>query len=191
MTKIKANNGVKKILLLGDSIRIQYQIYLKELLEDKAIVYGPDDNCRFAEYTRYCVIDWLEECGVPDIIHWNNGLWDIMRRFPYGGPFTPLPQYINTLRSILYILQETKAKIIWANSTPVLPDYPTRFNSDIDIYNRAASKLMVENEIEINDLNTLVKSNINEYIGDDFVHHTPEGSKACAKQIVECINIYL
>ena len=43
------NISMKKVVLLGDSIRMNYCKYVKSKLEGIAEVYYPDDNCRFAQ----------------------------------------------------------------------------------------------------------------------------------------------
>ena len=43
------NMSMKKVVLLGDSIRMNYCKYVKSKLEGIAEVYYPDDNCRFAQ----------------------------------------------------------------------------------------------------------------------------------------------
>lgn len=42
---------MKKVFLLGDSIRKGYDKYVERAFEGKASVYYPEDNCRFAAYT--------------------------------------------------------------------------------------------------------------------------------------------
>ena len=42
---------MKKVVLLGDSIRLGYQPYLTELLKGRAEVGGIEDNGRFSLYT--------------------------------------------------------------------------------------------------------------------------------------------
>lgn len=45
---------MKKVLLLGDSIRMGYDDYVKELLDGKCeVIYDHDDNGRFAAYTLW------------------------------------------------------------------------------------------------------------------------------------------
>jgi hypothetical protein len=58
---------MKKILLLGDSIRQSYQSLVKEILSGKADVVWPEDNCRFAKYTLWYVNMWTDQFGKPDI----------------------------------------------------------------------------------------------------------------------------
>ena len=101
---------MKKVLLLGDSIRINYQDLVKEKLEGRAEVVSPESNCAFAKYTLCCLGGWLRELGNPDIVHWNNGIWDACIRFEEDGPFTPIDEYLDTLRRILRELRKTGAR---------------------------------------------------------------------------------
>ena len=40
---------MKKIILLGDSIRMGYDKYTKMALEGVAEVFSPEENCRFTQ----------------------------------------------------------------------------------------------------------------------------------------------
>ena len=99
---------MKNILLIGDSIRLNYQPRTAELFEGKANVYGPADNCRNTHWTLMYLEKWLSECPKPDIIMWNNGCWDITRfNAAENKPLTSLETYLeNTLR-ICNILKKT------------------------------------------------------------------------------------
>ena len=44
---------MKRVLLLGDSIRMGYDSMVKELLSDKYEVLFPEDNGRFSSYTLW------------------------------------------------------------------------------------------------------------------------------------------
>lgn len=44
---------MKRVLLLGDSIRMGYDSMVKELLSDKYEVFFPEDNGRFSSYTLW------------------------------------------------------------------------------------------------------------------------------------------
>ena len=41
---------MKKVLLIGDSIRQGYDRYVKMSLEGEAEVFYPEENCRFSVY---------------------------------------------------------------------------------------------------------------------------------------------
>ena len=81
-----------------------------------------------------------------DIIHWNNGLWDVMRL--HGDePLTPIDMYTAMLERIYKKIRFffPNAKIIFALSTSVIeenaPNGYVRYNSEIEEYNEAASYL--------------------------------------------------
>jgi lysophospholipase L1-like esterase len=50
---------------------------------------------------------------------------------------------------------------------------------------------MREESVPINDLNSLVKKNLDLYVGDDLLHLTQEGVEVCAKQVAHVISEYL
>ncbi|NCU26182.1 SGNH/GDSL hydrolase family protein [Candidatus Nomurabacteria bacterium] len=182
---------MKKVLLLGDSIRLSYQSRVKEHLAGSAEVFGPADNCRFAKYTLWHADTWARENGKPDLIHWNNGIWDIFRINEDVGIFTEIDEYIKDLKRVLFELRKTDARIIWASTTPVNNKSKDCRNEDIDRYNAAAKSLMVSEEIEVNDLNSLIKGNIDLYIAQDNLHLTQEGQAAAAKAVSDFCRRYL
>jgi len=49
---------MKKIVLIGDSIRMGYDKYVKESLDGIAEVYYPEENCKFAEYVLRFIGEW-------------------------------------------------------------------------------------------------------------------------------------
>lgn len=71
---------MKKILLLGDSIRMGYDEFVRERLDGKAEVFYPEDNGRFAQYTLRTLENWKADLQLDrvDLVHWNNGLWDVL-----------------------------------------------------------------------------------------------------------------
>lgn len=182
---------MKQVLLLGDSIRLNYQPLVKEKLDGLAEVVGPVDNCRFAKYTLWYVNQWLDEHGKPDIIHWNNGLWDVFHYNEEMGISTPLEEYKSYIKKILKVFKRTGSKIIWATTTPAKPQNINYDNNEIDRYNDEIIKYMVEEQIEINDLNKIVKSNIDSYIADDNLHLSEAGKEVCAEAVAKAIKKYL
>ena len=83
---------MKTVFLMGDSIRMGYDRYVRDALADEAAVYYPSENCRFAQYTLRNAHDWIEKECQPecvDVVHWNAGLWDVARLFG-DEPLTPI-----------------------------------------------------------------------------------------------------
>lgn len=182
---------MKKVLLLGDSIRLGYQPFVQNGLKEEAEVVGPEENGRFSKYTLWGVNLWLDQYGKPDIVHWNNGLWDLHHEFPMVEALTSLEEYLENLTRILNELERTGAAIIFATTTPIHPNGKGRSNKEIDCYNQAAIKLMSSRNIEINDLNRLVKENLQDNICEDLLHLTEEGYRKCAEQTIAIIRKYM
>jgi hypothetical protein len=180
-----------EILLLGDSIRMAYQNRVKELLGNEYNVSAPGENCRFAAYTLNSLRYWLADIPKPEVIHWNNGLWDTAILYPEDGCFTHLNDYIETLSKILRVLKSTGAKVIFATSTPVDPKKEflntaassCHRNCDIERYNLHAAELMKSNGVPINDLWSVIYPQISEYISEDLIHPTDSGVEALARAV--------
>ncbi|MBE6541118.1 MAG: SGNH/GDSL hydrolase family protein [Ruminococcaceae bacterium] len=196
---------MKNVLLLGDSIRYGakpnspgYGICVKEKLEGIANVLAPSDNCRFVQYTQRYLYDWaneIENRDEIDVIHWNNGLWDVLR-MNGDEPMTPPHIYVYFLERVYNMLVKLfpNAKIIFALSTAVIEEWANpnfiRLNSDIEIFNDEARKLMDSLGVEVNDLYSLTKD-FDQSLHSDWVHFGAEGSEIIACQVVEKIKAAL
>ena len=193
---------MKNVFLIGDSIRFGsgdvspgYGVYVKEKLEGRANVYAPDENCRFAQYTLRYLHEWVEKCGVDgksiDVVHWNNGLWDVLRLFG-EEPFTPVDMYVEMLRRVHKRIRMLfpNARVIFALNTAVIEDMSkpefTRRNADIERYNAAALALMEELGVEVNDLYAVTK-NMGREMHADWVHYNEEGSRILAEKVIETV----
>lgn len=191
---------MKNVLLLGDSIRygvppklIGYGVLVKEKLKGIANVYAPDDNCRFAQYTLRYIHDWAKkvERESIDVIHWNNGLWDVLR-LDFDEPLTPIDMYVYMLERVYRMLRQLfpNAKIIFALSTAVIEEKARpeffRYNADIEAYNTAARARMEALGVEINDLYEITKGLDMEYHAD-WVHFNDKGSAILADAVVKKI----
>lgn len=182
-----------KILLLGDSIRMSYQPHVARLLDGKAEVVAPADNCQHSLFTLSSLDRWLDQLGQPDIVHWNNGLHDAGHN-PNRSPVQiPVEIYIANLEFILKRLKSLTARVIWASTTPVHPRRPFQItewswrNEEIDRYNVEALQLMEANGIPVNDLHRLVWDNLEEFLGEDQIHLSHAGQQACAKAVAEAV----
>jgi hypothetical protein len=202
-----------KILLLGDSIRMSYQPHVKAMLEGRAEVVGPADNCRFALYTAMKVYDWVTELGMPDIVHWNNGLWDCAY-FPGRGPWQfSISDYVINLRNILTSLRGEHIKqlkwagrqqgtndldagkgirhVSFATCTPIdgvkrpFKEHEIAWKvEEIPKYNAGAVALMNEQNVPVNDLYSLMLPHLSEWTVADGAHLTEDGQKALAAAVV-------
>ena len=85
-------------------------------------------------------------------------------------------------------LKKLAPRVIFATTTPVRPDYEYNDNDIIDKYNAVLVPKLQAIGLEINDLNSLVKPHVYEYIReDDKIHLSEQGIDACAKQVVSFI----
>jgi len=192
---------MKKVLLLGDSIRMGYDDYVKDMLKDKCEVYFSEENGRFASFTVWQANNMIRKYGNFDIVHWNNGYWDMNIESPMTEAIHPLGEYLHFLRRIARLLKGCGSKVIFATTTPILEsgeaiDEQTRArikysNEWVKTYNSAAKLLMAEEKIEINDLYELCLEDKLYYKCPDMLHLTEEGYKRCAEQVCEHIIKYL
>ncbi|MBR3844560.1 MAG: SGNH/GDSL hydrolase family protein [Clostridia bacterium] len=181
---------MKKILLLGDSIRLNYAPYVFRKLGDKAEIVWPEDNCRFAKYTLHELPGWLKRFGIPDIIHWNNGLWDA-HHYNLAEPLTPLNEYVRDLEKVAAILKSTGAHIIFATCTTASPVNKEWDNHEIATYNAAACRLMERINIPVNDLYSVTKGHEDICICEDLIHLSPQGIKMVGEQVVKTLEKHL
>ena len=188
---------MKKVLLLGDSIRMGYDDYVKELLDDRyEVVYDADDNGRFAAYTLWQANQMFKKYGHFDVVHWNNGYWDMNIESPMAEALHPLDEYVHFLKRILTECRRNGAKVIFATTTPILSTGAAADNTGtgadciryndawVQQYNAAAKALMDTEHVRVNDLYALCRNPPTYYKCADGLHLTEEGYRICAKQIV-------
>lgn len=179
---------MRKISLIGDSIReIGYGTKLPELMGGDYVVYQPPGNCRFSKHTlRGVLSDWKKDLEGSDIIHWNNGLWDVL---DYGdGVFTPIEEYVANMVRIAETLEKYAPKVIFATTTPVTPRYSLTNLERICHYNAVLVPELEKRGIIINDLYSFVYPNMDTFIRkDDNIHLTEDGILACAEVVKKVI----
>ena len=180
---------MKKVLLLGDSIRQGYQEYVKYTLRDIADVYYPNDNGKFCQLTLRYFHDWARILSKDwsfefDIIHFNSGLWDILRLSNEEECFNTPEEYQSLLKRIIDRIRYfyPNAKLIFALTTKVQePGFPygdsiaVRKNSDIEKYNGIAIEVCKENKIEVNDLWSVSNSCPEDAYSDNVHFNTKKG----------------
>lgn len=186
---------MKKVFLIGDSIRMGYDKYIKEALVGTAEVFYPSENCKFAEYVLRFAHEWKKNLQIPDdidLIHWNAGLWDALELFG-DEPLTSLSYYEEAIGRIDKRLRMLfpKAKIVFATSTNVnenmaSPDF-FRHNATIEKYNEAARRALQNTDTKINDLYSLTASVPDSYRSDWVHFYTPEGTELIGRRVLSVI----
>ncbi len=186
---------MKKILLLGDSIRRGYDNQVRQSLAGQAEVLFPDENCRFAEYMLRGIFDWKNQLKIGeelDLIHWNVGLWDVLRL--YGDePLTPPEVYRHYIPRLARTFKKLfpHAVQIFATSTPIQEDqYGTtfkRYNAEIEQYNKIACEELEPLGVKINDLYPLVAAMPKEWFSDKTHLYTPNGTELMTGAVLDAI----
>ena len=177
---------MKKIILLGDSIRLSYGNRVRELLGSDYTVWQPEDNCRFAAYTLRMLFDYKAQLEGADVIHFNCGLWDMCDLFG-DGPFTPLEVYVEQMVRIAKILKTYAPVVIFAATTPPSPKMWGHDLNRVRAYNAAAMVALEPLSVLFDDLFTPVAEDIDRMISEDYLHASPYGVEILANRVADCI----
>jgi lysophospholipase L1-like esterase len=159
-----------------------------ELLGEEYEVFQPADNCRFVKYTLRMLFDLKSQIEGSDVIHWNNGLWDIPTGlFEDGEAFTSEQEYVENMLRVAKILKTLGKRVVFATTTPVREENVYNKNEVIKRYNALIVPQLEAMGIEINDLHATVMQDVNKYICEDLLHLSNEGIEICAKQVADKI----
>lgn len=188
---------MKSIFLIGDSIRLGYERYVKATFEGVAKVYSPQEvNGGMAQYVQRWLHVWKQREGVPtdvDVVHWNAGLWDVLR-ICGDDTFTSPEFYAETLEKIVKRMRLIfpTAKIVFALSTWVceegyVGDEYKRYNIDIEKFNDIAKKTLMPYGVTFNDLYAVTKNAPKECWSDMTHFNTVDGIKLVGGAVVDCL----
>lgn len=84
-----------------------YDDYVKEELDGKCeVVYDAEDNGRFAAYTLWQANQMFKHHGHFDVVHWNNGYWDMNIEAPMTEAMHPVEEYVHFLKRIIKLCRE-------------------------------------------------------------------------------------
>lgn len=181
------STGKPKVLLLGDSIRINYQVKVAELLADTCDVTYPEENCRFAKYALNELPRWLGKEDNFDIIHWNIGLWDSAVVCKEDGMFTSPQEYFHYMKLLHRELSKRTRHIIFATTTAVRDGSLNQHIEFIQELNAIVTPYMRSQNVPVNDLYTLTFENMATYLAPDCIHLSQEGISAVGETVANCI----
>ena len=162
------NSKMPRILLIGDSILNGYARQVIKKLNGKVYVdmwvnpYHQSENLNK-------VLDRVLSQGPYDLIHFNVGLHGWQEGRIKNGTFIPLTRdYVKVIKS-----RYPKAKLIWANSTPVteknnVAALDSEINPTIIEHNRMAKLVMEKMNVPINNFYELLDKNRKLAKGDRF-----------------------
>src|SRR5688572_14379048 len=140
-------SALPKVVLVGDSIRMGYAPLVAKALDGKAIVVSPTPNGEDSGNVLRNLDEWVIK-EKPDVVHINAGLHDL--KLKDRSYQVPLVEYEKNLKTMLErIRKETKAKVIFATTTPIVDELHAqrkagfdRFEADVQKYNIAALSIM-------------------------------------------------
>lgn len=187
--------GLPRVLLIGDSISIGYTRPVRALLEGRANVHRPPENCGDTARGLKRLDAWLGK-GKWDVIHFNFGLHDLKyldaqgKYVPpeKGRQVAPLPLYESHLRQLVARLKQTGARVIFATTTPVPAGTAGRVEGDERAYNQTALRVMKDTGVAVDDLHALTVPRQATMQLPRNVHFTPAGYDQLAAAVVASVS---
>ena len=200
----KAPSTPVRVLIIGDSISMNYTPRVRALLGDDAVVVRPTlangraENCEGTNKGIKHIDRWLQlDGGNWDVIHFNWGLHDLKYMGPKGENLfpkekggkvqVPIGEYEKNLDRLVARLKKTRARLVWRNTTPVPPGSKGRHVGDSIKYNAAAARVMIRHGIPTHDLFTMSKERMKEIMLPANVHYTREGSEVLGGDVAKVI----
>ncbi len=192
----------KRILLLGDSIRLQYGPVVAQLLKDKAEVLFPEENCRYIKFLLWGARHWAAALGGNfDVVHFNAGIWDNHRYIMEDGadisltkgcgePFTTLSEYVATSERLVREIKAIAPQAAFATTIPGTVQFDD-WNKRIKLFNDCVVPLYQYSGFEIDDLYSVINSDLEGNICEDKVHLSEKGIKECAEAVASFLERYL
>lgn len=166
-----------RILVVGDSISMNYHQAAKKALSGIANYYRVEGNGGPSDRGVTCMDLWLGDYTQPglqwDVIQFNHGLHDLKQEYDeetgkYGAYQVPIEEYKANLEKEIKIMKKTGAELVWCSTTPVPNNsYGTwdtgtfgRKKGAAELYNKAALEVIRKYpEIRINDLHSFITKN--------------------------------
>lgn len=152
---VKDDPKLPRVLLIGDSISRGYTQACRKALAGKANVHRAPANCGPTTLGLAKIDIWLGD-GDWDLIYFNFGVHDHVRA-------SPVPEYSERLEKLVERLRRTRAKLVWASTTP----WPATANgkpggASVMELNAAAVEVMNRHQVAIDDLFTVISPHVAE-----------------------------
>jgi len=189
---------MKEVVLIGDSIRMGYQAFVKRELGDEVTLWWPEENGG----TSRNILDHLDEWVIsrrPSLVHINCGLHDLKKERGSSEALVPLDEYGENVAKILAsVADATDAKVVWATTTPVNQQWHherkpfDRFEDDVVAYNRQAVAAAERLGVAVNDLYAvMVQAGADSYLSPDGVHFDDAGYALLGEAVAGVIRRHL
>ena len=149
-----------RVLVVGDSISMNYEKAARAALKGKANFYLCDFNCwstfHGLAFMEYWMGDYTRKGLQWDVIQFNHGLHDLKQASPTEPYAVPLEKYQENLKKEIEIMKKSRATLIWCSTTPVGRSttgiYGRQAGAE-QAFNAAAMKVVSQfPEVRVNDL---------------------------------------
>lgn len=201
----------RKLFVLGDSISLQYGVYLEKYLKGEYIIErkGSVENAMknldvpidANGGDSHMVLDYLQTRANdssfhPDLMLLNCGLHDIKRNPKTNQIAVDSASYRHNLEVIYTFIQHKKIPVIWVRTTEVVDSIHAekskafnRYAKDLNAYNQIADEVCKKFSVSEIDLYSFTrKQGADRYA--DHVHYIPRVVEAQARFIVDYIRKY-
>jgi len=194
----KQTENLPVVVLLGDSIRMNYQQTVVAELKGKATVWSPMENCRHTKFVLQNLEKWIKGRNAS-VVHINVGLHDMFLSSATGQPRHSLEVYEANLRAIFVKLKQlTDAKIVFALTTPVIEARQAasegykrvvRREADVVRYNARAAQIAHDSGIQVNDIHGLSsRVGTDDVLREsDGIHLSKVGEEVIGKHVASVI----
>lgn len=181
------------VALIGDSIRLQAEAFVRERLPASVRLFSPPENCESSHRVAARIRSWVP-ASTADLVHINCGLHDIRHDPGTDRPVGSPAEYEANLRAIFGSLSGIGAEVVWATSTPIdetmhnRSKASRRHRADLLAYNALSTDLAVEFGFAVNDLyGKLSGLDTSGLLLADGVHFNPAGNALIGGFIAEAI----
>ena len=198
VSPVTAQEKLPKVVLIGDSIRMSYAPIVAKQLEGKAVIVeakanGGDSSNVLAHLKEWAISEQ------PEIVHFNCGIHDTKKDKTNGTFQTPPEKYATNLKKIVEtIRKETKAKVIFATTTPIVDERAAKqrekasyelLDASTVQYNEIALRVMKELDVPVDDVRAAAGTGdeLGKRMSNDGVHFTDEGRKKLGMAVAEFI----
>lgn len=178
--------ALPRVLLIGDSVSRGYTQAVRKALTGQANVHRAPANCGPTASGIKNIDAWLASAPGGerwDVIHFNFGIHDRN---------TPLADYSARLEQLVERMKKTRAKLVWASTTPI-PDNPATKHSAASIVERnaAAAAIMHKHGVAIDDLFAFITPHLAEAQLPNDVHFAGKGYEMLGEQVAEAVRAAL
>jgi lysophospholipase L1-like esterase len=180
------------IALIGDSIRLYSEPFVRDCLPSRFRLRSPSVNCKSSHHVAAGIREWVPP-GSADIVHINCGLHDVRHDPGQRRPVSTPEEYLANLGRVFDHLAGTGASVIWATTTPVDEamhggmEAPRWHQADIVAYNRLSVDLARGFGFQVNDLHRRLSETAGGLLMPDGVHFNHAGNRLIGKLVAAAI----